>query len=151
MRAGRAGEMLAPGNGSDHLQFIDARDVARFVVAVVERDLTGCFNLAGRRLTWREFVRGLGAMNIAWVPAPILESAGLTFTDLPLYRSERGPYSGLMEVSNERACAAGLRLTELSETIADTRAWLAGQELTLALSPDRERELIARARGTDRN
>jgi hypothetical protein len=52
-----------------------------------------------------------------------------------------------MEVSNERACAAGLRLTELSETIADTRAWLAGQELPLALSPDRERELIARARG----
>ena len=151
MRAGRAGEMLAPGDGSDHLQFIDARDVARFVGAVVERDLTGCFNLAGLRLTWRKFVRVLGAMNIVWVPAPILQSAGLTFMDLPLYRPERGPYSGLMEVSNERACAAGLRLTELSETIADTRAWLAGQELTLALSTDRERELIARACGTGRN
>jgi len=33
--------------------------------------------------------------------------------------------------------------------MADTRAWLAEQDLTLALSPERERELIARARGTD--
>ena len=150
MRAGQAGEMLAPGDGSDHLQFIDARDVARFVGAVIARNLAGCFNLSGRRLTWGEFVRALGATNVIWVPAPILQAAGLTFIDLPLYRPERGPYSGLMEVSNERACAAGLRLTELSETIADTRAWLAGQEQTPALSPDRERELIARARGAER-
>jgi 2'-hydroxyisoflavone reductase len=147
-RAAPAGEMLAPGDGSDHLQFIDARDVARFVGAVVERDLAGCFNLAGRRLTWREFIRALGAANPVWVPAPVLQSAGVTFMELPLYRPEHGTYSGLMEISNERACAAGLRLTELSETIADTRAWLVGQELPLALSPDRERELIARARGT---
>jgi len=146
-RAGQAGAMLAPGDGSDHLQFIDARDVARFVSAVVERDLDGSFNLAGRRLTWREFIRSLGATNIVWVPALILQSAGLTFMELPLYRPERGTYSGLMEVSNELARAAGLRLTDLDATIADTRAWLAGQELTLALSPKRERELIARARG----
>lgn len=147
MRAGRADEMLAPGDGSDHLQLIDARDVARFVGAVIERNLDGCFNLAGHRLTWSEFVRALGATNVVWVPARILQSAGLTFLELPLYRPERGPYSGLMEVSNERARAAGLRLTELSETIGDTRAWLAGEKLTPALSPERERELIARARG----
>jgi 2'-hydroxyisoflavone reductase len=146
-RAALAGEMLAPGDGSDHLQFIDVRDVARFVVAVVERDLAGCFNLAGRRLTWREFIIALGATNFVWVPTPILQSAGLTFMDLPLYRPERGTYSGLMDVSNERARAAGLRLTDLATTIADTRTWLEGQPVTLALSPERERELVARARG----
>lgn len=146
-RAALAGEMLAPGDGSDHLQFIDARDVARFVGAVVEHDLAGCFNVAGRRLTWREFIHALGATRVVWVPAPILQSAGLTFMDLPLYRPERGTYSGLMEVSNERARAAGLRLTDLAMTIANTRAWLEGQPVTLALSPERERELIARARG----
>jgi len=148
-RAALAGEMLAPGDGSDHLQFIDVRDVARFVSAVVERDLAGCFNLAGRRLTWRAFIRALGATNPVWVPASILQSAGVSFMELPLYRPEHGIYSGLMEVSNERACAAGLRLTDLATTMADTRAWLAEQDLTLALSPERERELIARARGTD--
>jgi 2'-hydroxyisoflavone reductase len=149
-RAGQAGEMMAPGDGSDHLQIIDARDVARFVGAVVERDLDGSFNLSGRRLRWREFISALGATNTVWVPAQILQSAGLAFMELPLYRPERGTYSGLMEVSNERARAAGLRLTDLEVTIADTRAWLAGQDLTLALSPERERELIARARGTVR-
>ncbi len=145
-RAGRAGTMLAPGDGTDHLQVIDVRDVAQFVKTVVEGNLGGRFNLAGRRLTWAEFIRALGATDVAWVPAPILQSAGLTFMDLALYRPEQGALSGLMEVSNDRACAAGLRLTNLELTIADTRAWLAGQELTLALSPERERELIARAR-----
>ena len=148
-RAAQAGEMLAPGDGSDHLQFIDVRDVARFVGDVVERDLAGCFNLAGGRLTWREFIRALGATNPVWVPAPVLQSAGVSFMELPLYRPEHGTFSGLMDVSNERACSAGLRLTDLATTIADTRAWLAGQETSLALSPERERELIARARGTD--
>jgi 2'-hydroxyisoflavone reductase len=148
-RAALAGEMLAPGDGSDHLQFIDARDVARFVGAVVERDLDGSFNLAGSRMTWCEFIRALGATNPVWVPAPVLQSAGVSFMELPLYRPEHGIYSGLMEVSNERAWAAGLRLTDLATTMADTRAWLAEQELTLALSPERERELIARARGPD--
>ncbi len=145
-RATRAGEMLAPGDGSDHLQVIDVRDVAQFVRAVVERALGGSFNLAGHRLTWREFIALLGAQKFAWVPAPVLQSAGVTYFDLPLYRPERGAYSGLMDVSNAKACAAGLRLTDLAVTLEDTRAWLAGKDLVLALPPERERELIARAR-----
>jgi 2'-hydroxyisoflavone reductase len=55
-RAGQSGTMLAPGDGSDHLQFIDARDVARFTVGVIERNIAGSFNLAGPRLTWAEFI-----------------------------------------------------------------------------------------------
>jgi 2'-hydroxyisoflavone reductase len=145
-RAGQAGTMLAPGDGLDHLQYIDARDVARFAVGVIEQDIPGCFNLAGPRLTWAEFIKLLDARNIAWVPAEVIRRAGVTEFELPLYRQDGGPRSSLMCVSNERAIAAGLTLTSPAVTIADTRAWLAGNDrLEPALSPDREAELIRRA------
>jgi len=52
-----------------------------------------------------------------------------------------------MDVSNERARAAGLTLTDPALTAEDTRAWIRGKELIPALSPEREAELIRLARG----
>lgn len=114
-RAMRGGEMLAPGNGSDHVQVIDVRDLARFTQRALEQGLDGSF-------TFHE--------------------------QLPLYRPERGPRSSLMDVSHEKARAAGLTLTDPEVTARDTRAWLVGHELTPALSPELESELIRRARET---
>ena len=141
-RAAQGGAMLAPGDGSDHLQFIDVRDVARFVVTIIESDLGGTFNLAGPRLTWAEFMAMLGARNPVWVCAAILESAGLTFVELPLFRPERGARSSLMDVSNERARAAGLALTDPEVTLTDVRTWMTGREWNRTFSPERESELI---------
>lgn len=149
-RAMRGGEMLAPGDGSDHLQVIDARDVAQFARAVIEHHLYGAFNLAGPRLTWAAFMNLLGAEKIVWVPAEIIKSAGLTFIELPLYRPERGARSSLMDVSNERARAAGLTLTAPEVTLKETRSWVQGRDLPLALSPEREAELIRLAAGKTR-
>ncbi|HEU4327529.1 MAG TPA: NAD-dependent epimerase/dehydratase family protein [Roseiflexaceae bacterium] len=145
-RAAQGGEMLAPGDGTDHVQVIDVRDVARFTRTVIERGLAGGFNLAGPRLTWAEFLNTLGAERPVWVPADILQAAGLTFVELPLYRPERGPRSSLMDVSSELAQAAGLSVTDPALTAADTRTWLQGQQLPPALPPEREAELIRQAR-----
>ena len=141
-RAGRGGEMLAPGDGSDHLQVIDVRDVAHFVASVVERDLAGTFNLAGPRFTWARFITMLGAPSIVWVDAPTLRAAALSFNELPLFRPERGARSSLMDVSNERALAAGLELTEPEATLRDVRESVRGRAPAAALSPEREAELI---------
>ena len=146
-RAGQPGAMLAPGNGSDHVQVIDARDVAKFASLVIEQELTGAFNLAGPRLTWADFVRTLGAERVAWVAAEVLPAAGLTEFELPLFRTNRGPRSGLMEVSSERAQAAGLVLTSPEETVRWVRAWVQGRERAPALSLEREAELIRQALG----
>ncbi len=149
-RALRGGSMLAPGDGSDHVQVIDVRDVARFTRTLIENDLGRAFNLAGPRLTWAEFLDLLGAERVVWVASDILRAAGLTSLELPLYRPERGPLGSLMDVSSERARAAGLTLTDPQGTGMDTRHWLSDRVPTLALSPEREAELIriARQRGT---
>lgn len=145
-RAALGGEMLAPGDGSDHLQVIDVRDLARFVVTALERGLSGPFNLAGPRFTWATFMQRIGAQQPVWVSAELLQAAGLSFMELPMYRPEHGWLAGLMEVSAERARAAGLVWTDPEVTIADVRSALAGREPDLALSLEREAQLIAAAR-----
>ncbi|MCY7387025.1 MAG: NAD-dependent epimerase/dehydratase family protein [Burkholderiales bacterium] len=141
-RALQGGHMLAPGDGTDHVQFIDVHDLARFTTTVIEHNLAGSFNLAGPRLTWAAFMNVLGASNIVWVSAPILSDAGLTFVELPLYRPERGARSGLMDVSNQRAQQAGLTLSDPAVTLRDMQRWMRGREFTAALSREREKQLI---------
>ena len=141
-RAGVGDEMLAPGDGSDHVQIIDARDLARFTVGVVEDELSGAYNLAGERLEWREFLRILGAKKLAWVDCKILKSANLTFQELPLFRPENGARSSLMHVSNQKALQAGLTLASQALTALETRNWSDGREPPEGLSSERESELI---------
>ena len=145
-RAALGGDMLAPGDGSDHLQYIDVRDLARFVVGAIERGLSGPFNMAGPRFTWSRFMQLIGAEQPVWVGADRLQATGLTFVELPMYRPERGWLAGLMEVSAERARAAGLAWTDTESTIADVRDSRAGRPVELALSLEREAALIAAAR-----
>jgi 2'-hydroxyisoflavone reductase len=145
-RAMQHGEMLAPGDGTDHVQFIDARDVARFVTTVIERDHCGSFNLAGPRMTWQAFMKLLAAENFVWVSAEIIRDAGLTFNELPLYRHQTGARSSLMDVSNARAVRAGLTLTDPYVTANDMRTWLEGKDPVTALSAEREAALIQMAR-----
>lgn len=150
-RATQGGEMLAPGDGSDSVQFIDARDVARFTRIVCENALGGSFNLAGPRLTWAGFLTVLGARNVVWVSAEIIKAAGVTEFELPLYRPVGGPRSSLMHVSNARAVAAGLTLTDPVVTANDVRTWLSENDLLPALSPDREAALISIASAPPRS
>jgi hypothetical protein len=97
-------------------------------------------------MTWEKFIDLLGATNVIWVPAEIIRQAGLTEFALPLFRRLGGPRSRLMHVSNERAVAFGLTVTDPRETIHDVRCWLKEATLTPALSTQREAELINAAR-----
>ena len=160
-RVAQGGAMLAPGDGSDHVQVIDARDLAHFTVKVLEDSLGGVFNLSGPRITWAEFMKVLGAENLVWVDTATLRSAGLAsglaFAELPLFIPTDNSSSSLMNVSNEQAKTAGLKLTDPAVTVQDTRAWSLTVDLNQVLppeyrakllSPEREAELIQLARGT---
>lgn len=47
VRVARGGEVLAPGNPKDTVQFIDARDLAEWTIRMVEQGSTGTFNATG--------------------------------------------------------------------------------------------------------
>jgi 2'-hydroxyisoflavone reductase len=125
---------------------IDVRDLAGFTRKVIENSIGGIFNLSGPRLTWAEFMHILSPERIVWVSAEIIAAAGLTFVELPLFRPEYGARSSLMDVSNNRARAKGLSLTPPEVSVSDMRVWLQGKDAPLALSLEREAELIRTVR-----
>ena len=142
-RAARGGKVLAPGDGSDFLQVIDARDLARFTVKVVKDGIDGTFNMAGPRISWAEFMNVLGVSNPVWVDGKTLEANSLGFKELPVYIPEHSEQGGLMDVDNARAIAAGLTLTDPAVTARDTREWSKDAALKYALTPQREAEILA--------
>jgi 2'-hydroxyisoflavone reductase len=145
-RAAQGGEMLAPGDGTDHVQLVDVRDLAGFTVAVVEQKLVGTYNVSGPRITWRHFMSAIHAKHLVWVPAPILLAAQLSFMQLPLFRPHGGHQSRYMNLNSDRAQELGLTQRSAIDTARDTREWSLTQQYPEAITRAQEAELIALAR-----
>lgn len=145
-RAMQPGTMLMPGDGHDFVQVVDARDIARFTLRAVEGGIPGPFNMAGPKLTWADFAGLLGVDDVAWVPAGVIDAAGVTASQLPLFVPRTSGFAGVMDVAADRARAAGFTTSDPARTVADTREWLRTRPFAAALTPDVERTLIAAAK-----
>src|SRR5262252_4836988 len=128
VRIVRGGEVLAPADPAGDVQFIDVRDLARWMVQLVERDVGGVFNATGpaQRLRFGVFLdtaaRALDARcSFTWVDAGFLRDQGVqAWTELPLWVDDS---PGLNRTSIARALDAGLAFTALERTVRDTYAW----------------------------
>ena len=141
-RAERTTPMLAPGDGSDYVQVIDVRDLARFARHALENEQTGAFNLAGPRFTWKRFIALLGVANPVWIAAKTLLDAGLSWRELPLFRPEKYR-SSLMDVENTKARQAGLTLTDPADTLRDFREWMKSASESEVIPPDIAQEHLS--------
>ncbi len=152
-RIALGGEVLAPESPRHPVQVIDVRDLAEWTVRSVEESTTGVYNATGPEEpldlgslfeTCRE-AAGSGA-SFTWVPGEFLLDRGVSpWTEVPLWMPGSSGSGGLMQVSIERAVAAGLTFRPLSDTVVDTLRWLkAGGERDwkAGLDPVREQELL---------
>ena len=156
-RAERGGEALAPGAPERPVQFVDARDLADWMLLMAGRGDTGPYNAAGpeRGLTMGRLLEACRSaagsdVGFTWVEDNFLEERGVEpFTELPLWLPE--DYAGLLAVDNSRAVAAGLEFRPVEETVRDVLAWEteSGMEYDAGLDPERERELLRTWRGGD--
>lgn len=159
-RIGRAGrdlgqEVLAPGDLESRVQFIDGRDLARWVVEATERGVTGTFNATGPaeplsmgRLLTTARVTLNPKVELVWVEDDFLLEQGLGPSDLyPWLPLENLPdWRGFYAIDSSRAIAEGLGFRPLEATLRDTFAWdeARGDEpLKAGLDAERERELLA--------
>jgi 2'-hydroxyisoflavone reductase len=125
-------EVLAPGDGSDPVQYIDARDLAEFVVHLLEQDTPGTFHTAVPPMSWHAFLNevaeGLRSQaELVWTPTEVLKSRNLGWNELPLFVARAEDDAAMMRTDNSRAVAAGLRCRPLAETARDTLAWSVAQ------------------------
>jgi 2'-hydroxyisoflavone reductase len=125
-----AGPVLAPGEPTAQVQFIDARDCAAWLLLQATRGTTGTFNLTGPNtaLTMADLLRmaqqTLGNdAPLQWLTEAFLLTHGVTpWTELPLWLPQES--AGLHHTNIRRALASGLQCRPLSQTIADTAAWV---------------------------
>ncbi|MBI5154377.1 NAD-dependent epimerase/dehydratase family protein [Candidatus Poribacteria bacterium] len=153
-RMARGGAVLAPGDPQTPVQFIDARDLAEWIVRCAESRTAGVFNACGpvgRTLTMGEFlgmcaeVTGAGA-RLEWVDAAFLERQNAApWSDLPVWIPGDGDMAGFHTRSLERARRTGLRTRPLAGTIRDTLEWDRARgepPLRAGLAAEREGELL---------
>jgi 2'-hydroxyisoflavone reductase len=152
-RIALGGDVLGPGAPDAPVQFVDARDLARWLVELALDGPGGTFNATGpaEPLTFAQLLErtrdalGSGA-NVVWVDDQhVLEAEVQPWTELPLWLPG-DEYAGMACADIGRALAAGLTFRPLEETVVDTLAWdrsVPGDRPTLA--HDREQEILAAA------
>jgi 2'-hydroxyisoflavone reductase len=131
VRIDRGGEVLAPGNPIDPVQFIDVRDLARFCIRCIETQTMGVYNAVGPRGSTNiaELLYGCKAVTAAdvsftWVPAEFLASQGVEpWVHMPVWVPGQGPSAGITQVNNDKAIAKGLTFRPLADTARDTLEW----------------------------
>jgi 2'-hydroxyisoflavone reductase len=157
VRIDRGGEVLAPGNPKDPVQFIDARDLAEWTIRMVEQGATGTYNATGPATEL-----GVGDMleqiktavksdaKFTWADADFLEAQNVSpWSDMPVWVPPRGEEGGLSRTSIKRALDKGLTFRPLPETARDTLAWFktlpADRQANFkaGLKPEREAEVLA--------
>jgi 2'-hydroxyisoflavone reductase len=157
VRVARGGEVLAPGDGEDPVQFIDARDLAAFILRLVENRVMGTYNATGPASTFsmRELLEACKAANggdarFTWADATFLEEQKVRpWSDMPVWIPRSGEDKGMGRVSNARALALGLTFRPTVDTARDTLAWFKTlpperqAKMRSGLTVEREREVLA--------
>jgi 2'-hydroxyisoflavone reductase len=157
-RAALGGDVLAPGNPDKQVQFIDARDLAEWIVRMAEARVTGVYNATGpeSKLTMKQLldtcVASVGRdAKLNWMDEGfLLENEVGPWMELPLWIPDEGEKAlpGMLSVNCGKALDQGLEFRPLAETVRDTLEWdrtrPLDRERRAGMKPEREQELLAK-------
>jgi 2'-hydroxyisoflavone reductase len=158
VRIARGGEVLVPGDGSDHVQIIDVRDLVEFNIKLIEDRTYGVFNAVGPQMgqPFRQFVeriqRGVESNpTYTWVDADFLREHGHNpyGRELPVFQVMRGRTAGFARFDLTSEINAGLKFRPTELTARETLAWwrtLPAERqaaIKTGFTAEREKELLA--------
>jgi 2'-hydroxyisoflavone reductase len=157
VRIERGGEVLSPGDGTDPVQIIDARDLSEWIIRLIENGTNGIFNGVGPRnpRSFAELLHGIKAVTTSeatftWVDADFLEANKVrAYAEMPVWMPARNGREGFARFDLSKEIAAGLTFRPLAVTAKDTLDYYHAQSperqetLKAGLKPEREAEVLA--------
>jgi 2'-hydroxyisoflavone reductase len=158
-RIERGGDVLAPGPPGMAIQYIDCRDLARWLLHAADQGIAGTFNtvsVPGHATMASLLEAAIAATGsdarLVWASPEVILAAGIQpWIELPIWLPPDGEAAGMHTGDVSAVLAAGLTCRPVEETVADTWAWLQTEGDPPAgpgrpahgLDPDREREVLA--------
>jgi 2'-hydroxyisoflavone reductase len=151
------GEVLAPGSPDALTQFIDAQDIAVWMLRMIERGTAGVWNVTGRPMRLGDLLDAIkletnSNASFTWVAEDFLLEHNVQpwmgENSLPLWiPSTDASMSGFAQFSIARALENALHIRPLPLTLEDTLSWVpsrpADHTWRSGLTRDRERELLS--------
>jgi 2'-hydroxyisoflavone reductase len=129
-RIAKGGDVIAPGPQDQKIQYVDARDLAEWMIASAERSLTGAFNTISPSgyATTSELLETCKKVtdseaNLIWMNPEFLAEQGIEqWNELPIWADPK--FAGIFGIDTTLAIREGLTFRSLSETVSDTWNWL---------------------------
>lgn len=153
LRLSEPGPHVVPPVLDSPVQYIDARDLADWLLRVGAEKIHGVYNTAADPLPFGEFLErtaeavasSLRAVRLSQEEA--VQEEVRPWVDLPLWLPpEDTAMRGFFQIDSSRARSTGLRTRPLEETARDTLAWAReqdGKDAPFGLSAEREAEIVA--------
>lgn len=154
VRVARGGAVLAPEKPEVPVQIVDVRDLAGFILQLIEAEASGVYNATGPdyALTFGTLlevcqrVSGSDA-SFKWASVEFLEQHKVAaWSDLPVWVPDSEENQGFSRMNVLKAMNAGLTFRPLEATVRDTLAWATTRppdhEWRAGLKPEREQELL---------
>lgn len=154
VRVARGGDVLAPQKPQVPIQIIDVRDLAEFIVKLIEENATGVYNATGpdyeltlgRLLEASKQVSNSDA-TFKWATVEFLNQNNVQpWSDMPVWVPDTEEDAGFSRVDVSKAINSGLTFRPLEETVRDTLDWAntrsPDHEWRAGLKAEREEELL---------
>jgi 2'-hydroxyisoflavone reductase len=153
-RLAKGGEVLAPGPRESPMQVIDARDMATWMVGLLEVRRSGAFHAVspeppygmGELLEQSAAAISPTGTVLTWADPEWLTEQGVDGMSLPLWTEGTPEWS--MALDPAAAYATGLTPRPIGDTVRDTLDWLRDEPDALrkewGIEPEREADLLAR-------
>lgn len=153
LRVKNGGEILAPGSPYQYLQFIDVRDLAEWIVTMVEKQATGIYNVTGpaKPLKFEDFLYTCQHeinrnVSFTWVSEDFLIQHQIQdWTEIPLWLSYKRNMPGFLSINILKALQAGLTFRPLSNTLRSILDWNKEKEIQkekIGLTQEKEQNLL---------
>lgn len=152
-RIDKGGQVLCPGDPDGHVQFVDVRDLAAWMLHCLEHDVFGVYNVTGfhGRVSMAEVLAACKCATatpaeLVFVSEEFLrENKVQAYMQMPLWI----PREGRSMVANARGIEKGMKYRPIGDTIRDTLQWAKTERgdkpwTRTGLKPEREQELLAK-------